>query len=114
MYFVNEASIVMVPFLLFFKWLVWLIERQKYEFSSAGIRYQKAFSSGFMAWDDIVEINIVSPVQRLMFRSDRAKIVISLLPSEHLQYASMRRVGAVDCALRPEETAPPNQHLWCT
>ncbi len=64
MYFVNEASIVMVPFLLFFKWLIWLIERQKYEFSSAEFAIKRHFPVVFMAWDDIVEINTVSPLQR--------------------------------------------------
>jgi hypothetical protein len=112
----DEKIVVFVPFLLFFKWLFWLIERQQYEFSAAGIRYQKAFSSGFMAWEDVREINIVSPGQRLMFRSQRTKIVIELVPlSQHFPgNFDAPRVAQLIARFARKKLRHRTNILWCT
>lgn len=116
MYFYeNEPIVVLVPFLLFFKVVLWLVLRVRYEISAVGIRYQKYFSRGFMAWDDIVEINIVAPERRLMFRSDRAKVVISLFPNKHLQYAfDAPRVAQLIARFARKKLRHRTNILWCT
>jgi hypothetical protein len=69
------------------KFLIFFFMRYQYLISVSGIEYKTPFSSGFMAWNDMTEVNIVAPERRIMFRGENAKIVLNLFPTQFLGFS---------------------------
>lgn len=104
-----------IIFILVIKFLAYLFLRFRVEISSAGIRFRTPFSSGFIAWTEIREINIVDPEKRLMFSTGRSKIAFSLsiFESETLSF-DRRRVAGLIARFARKKLRNRTSILWCT